>query len=492
MLPEDVAQCSVREVRGLLDSREISSLELTRLMLERITAIDPQMGAYVTVCQDVALDQARGADRRLASGDSVTLTGVPFALKDIISTVGIRTTCGSHILDNYVPVFQGQVVTRLLEQGAVLLGKTNMDEFAMGSSTEHSAFGATRNPWDDSRVPGGSSGGSAAAVAAGLAYFGLGTDTGGSIRQPAALTGTVGVKPTYGRVSRYGLVAFASSLDQIGPLTRTVEDAALIMRVIGGHDPMDTTTLHASVPDYLDGLDAGPDGLRIGLPKEYFPDDLDPGVRDRVRQAVSVLEGLGASIREISLPLTEAALSSYYVVAPSEAMSNLARYDGVRFGLRAQSRGMWDMFDRTREAGFGAEVKRRILLGAYVLSKGYYEAYYVKAQQVRACVRQEFDQAFEEVDVIVGPTSPTTAFPLGERVDDPVAMYLADAFTLPANMAGICGISVPCGLADGLPVGLQLLGNQLQEATIFRVAYAYEQASGFSSLRPPIAGLAMT
>jgi aspartyl-tRNA(Asn)/glutamyl-tRNA(Gln) amidotransferase subunit A len=481
---------SLHEVNDLLAGRQISSVELTSAMLDRITRLDPSFGAFLMTADAVALEQAESADRRLASGTAQPLTGVPMALKDIISVQGVPTTCGSRILEDYVPVYQGPVVDKLQAHGAVMLGKTNMDEFAMGSSTEHSGFYPTRNPWDTDRVPGGSSGGSAAAVSAGLAYFALGTDTGGSIRQPAALTGTVGVKPTYGRVSRYGLVAFASSLDQIGPFARSVEDVALVLGVISGYDPRDSTSLDAPVPDYLAGLTGDIKGLRIGVPDEYFPDEMDAGVRAKVGEAISMLEKLGGTVRKISLPATEYALSSYYIIAPSEAMSNLARYDGVRFGLREPAGDIWEMFDRTREAGFGPEVKRRILLGAYALSEGYYDAYYVKAQKVRRLVMQDFDRAFQEVDVIVGPTSPSTAFKLGEKLNDPVAMYLADVFTLPANMAGICGISVPCGLSDGLPVGLQILGPKLGEATILRAADAYEQMAGNSNLRPPLEAVA--
>ncbi|HEV3312767.1 MAG TPA: Asp-tRNA(Asn)/Glu-tRNA(Gln) amidotransferase subunit GatA [Chloroflexota bacterium] len=482
----DLSYLTLLGARQKLDRGEVSSADLTRASLDRIARTDADLGAFLLVTAEQALEQARLADKRLAHGTGGPLTGIPFALKDIISVRGIRTTCGSHILENYVPVYQGQVAQRLLDQGAVLLGKTNMDEFAMGSSTEHSAFRPCRNPWNRSRVPGGSSGGSAAAVAAGLAYFALGTDTGGSIRQPAALTGVVGVKPSYGRVSRHGLVAFASSLDQIGPFARTVRDAALVLGLIAGHDPLDSTTLRHPVPDYVSQLEGGVKGLTIGLPREYFPDSMEPGVAARVAEALAVLEREGARIKQISLPTTEAALSSYYIVAPSEAMSNLARYDGVRFGLREASGDIWELFDRTREAGFGSEVKRRILLGAYALSKGYYDAYYVKAQQVRALVKAEFDRAFDEVDVIVGPTSPTVAFELGAKLGDPVAMYLADVFTLPANMAGICGISVPCGMSDGLPVGLQVLGPRLGEPVMFRVAHAYESAAGFSDLHPAL------
>lgn len=486
MNSDDLPYLSLIEVRDSLSRRDISSVELTRIMLERVARLDPAIHAFLVVTEELALAQAEAADRMIAKGEGKQLTGVPFALKDIISTTGVRTTCGSRILENYVPVFHGPVVDRLFGDGAVLLGKTNMDEFAMGSSTEHSAFFPTRNPWDRDRVPGGSSGGSAAAVAAGMAYFSLGTDTGGSIRQPASLCGVVGVKPSYGRVSRYGLVAFASSLDQIGPFTRTAGDAALVLRAIAGHDPRDSTSRTNEVPNYAGQLDGRLNGLRVGLPVEYFPSTLEEGVAARVRQAITTIESLGASIEEISLPSTEAALSSYYIIAPSEAMSNLARYDGVRFGRRQSGADVWDMFDRTREAGFGSEVKRRILLGAYTLSKGYYEAFYVKAQEVRALIKGEFDQAFRRVDVILGPTSPTTAFALGEKVDDPVAMYLADIFTLPANMAGICGISVPCGLSNGLPVGLQILGDALNEATILRVAAAYEHAAGLAHLHPSL------
>lgn len=487
MESNDLGFLTIQEAHSLLARGEVSSVDLTTVMLDRIDRLDPRLGCYLLVSREEALTQATAADERLASGEGSVLTGIPFALKDIIATRGIGTTCGSRILENYVPVFQGPVADHLQQEGAVLLGKTNMDEFAMGSSTEHSAFFPTRNPWDLDRVPGGSSGGSAAAVASGLAYFALGTDTGGSIRQPASLCGVVGVKPTYGRVSRYGLVAFASSLDQIGPLTRSVADAAIVMGVIAGHDTRDSTSLRAPVPDYAAHLDGRIEGIRIGLPKEYFPEDMDREVYASVKDAIGVLESQGASIQEVTLPSTEAALSSYYVVAPSEAMSNLARYDGARFGLRVEGEDVWDMFDRTREAGFGPEVKRRILLGAYALSKGYYEAYYVKAQQVRALVKADFDRVFEEVDVIAGPTSPTTAFALGERLDDPVAMYLADAFTLPANMAGICGLSMPCGFANDLPVGLQILGRQLDEATVFRVAHAYETLAGLPDRRPQAA-----
>ncbi|SRR5579884_3191135 len=485
-MTEGILHRSFLDLHELMARREISSVDVTRATLERVQRLDPDVGAYLLVTEEQALAQAVEADRAYAEDRANALTGIPFALKDIISTLGIRTTCGSRILENYVPVYQGQVAGRLLESGAVLIGKTNMDEFAMGSSTEHSGFFPTRNPWDRDRVPGGSSGGSAAAVSAGMAAFALGTDTGGSIRQPASLCGVVGLKPTYGRVSRYGLVAFASSLDQIGPIARSVPEVAAVLGVIAGHDPHDSTTLRAEVPDYRAGLTGEVRGLRIGVPKEYFPDTLESGVAAAVSQGLASLESLGAHLVDISLPMTDAALSCYYIVAPSEAMSNLARYDGVRYGLREQAADVWTLFDRTRERGFGAEVKRRILVGAYALSKGYYEAYYVKALEVRALVQRDFEAAFQQVDVIAGPTSPTTAFRLGERLDDPLSMYLADAFTLPANMAGICGVSVPCGLAGGLPVGLQILGPKLGEQTILRVADAYERSAGFNVLVPPL------
>jgi aspartyl-tRNA(Asn)/glutamyl-tRNA(Gln) amidotransferase subunit A len=467
----------IEESRPLLDRGEIRSVELTQAYLERIDRLNPELNAFITVMADLAMRQAAEADRRIAAGERAPLLGIPFAVKDILSVTGVRTTCGSRMLQNYVPVFQGSVIDRLLNQGAVLLGKTNMDEFAMGSSNEHSAFGPVRNPWDIGRVPGGSSGGSAAAVAAGLCAFALGTDTGGSIRQPASLCGTVGVKPTYGRVSRYGLVAFASSLDQIGPITRSVRDAAIVLGEIAGLDPLDSTTIDLEVPEYLLGCDGSLQGLKIGVPEEYMPADLDAGVRSLVERGIDQLRALGAAITPVRLPMTRAALAAYYVVAPSEAMSNLARFDGVRYGHRAEGHDIWEVFDRTREEGFGPEVKRRILIGAFALSAGYYDAYYVKAQQIRALVRRDFENAFAECDVIAGPTSPSVAFRLGERTGDPLSMYQADVFTLPANMAGVCGISVPCGLVEGLPVGLQLLARWGREDLLFQVGAAYEQAA---------------
>jgi aspartyl-tRNA(Asn)/glutamyl-tRNA(Gln) amidotransferase subunit A len=412
-------------------------------------------------------------------------------LKDVLITQGICTTCGSRHLENFVPPFDGTVPARLKAAGTVLLGKTNCDEFAMGSSTENSAWGASRNPWDLSRVPGGSSGGSAAAVAAGMGHFTLGTDTGGSIRQPAALCGVTGLKPTYGRVSRYGLVAFASSLDQIGPFTHDAYDAALVMEVIAGQDPNDSTSQPVEVPQYtqlLDEMDASLEGVRVGIPREFWGAGLNSDVEQAVRAAIHQLEALGAELLEVSLPHTEYALSAYYIIAPAEASSNLARYDGMKYGYRdPQALSSIQSMLATRDYGFGAEVKRRIMLGTYALSAGYYEAFYKKAQQVRTLIAADYKAAFEQADVIVGPTSPTVAFPVGEKVDDPLAMYLNDVYTVPANLAGITGLSAPCGYPGGLPVGLQILGNHFEEATVLRVAHAYQLATDWHKRRPPIA-----
>lgn len=410
------------------------------------------------------------------------------AVKDIICTQELPTTCGSRILEGWLPPYDATVVTRLRDAGAIVLGKTNLDEFAMGSSTENSAFGPTRNPWDLERVPGGSSGGSAAAVAAGMAPLALGSDTGGSIRQPAGFTGVVGLKPTYGRVSRYGLVAFASSLDQIGPMTRTVADAALLLRVIAGHDPRDSTSADLPVPDYAAALNGRADGLRIGIAREAFGAGLQPEVREAVMAAAGVLEGLGASLTEVSLPAIDYALPTYYLLATSEASANLARYDGVQYGLRVRTDDIFSMYTRTRRQGFGSEVKRRIMLGTYALSAGYYEGFFLKAQRVRTLVRKEFLDAFARVDLVLMPVSPTVAFRLGEKVDDPLQMYLADVYTIPVNLAGLPGISVPCGLAGGLPIGLQLIGRPFDEATVLRAAHAYEQATPWHTQRPPVAG----
>ncbi len=484
----DLTGLTITEAAELLRRREMSSRELTQAHLDRIREVDPKVRAYITVTADLALAQAEEADRRIAAGEATSLTGVPAGIKDVIVTRDVRTTCGSRMLESFIPPYDATVMERLRAAGAVMLGKLNMDEFAMGSSTENSAFFPTRNPWDLDRVPGGSSGGSAAAVAAGMAVYTLGSDTGGSIRQPAALCGVVGIKPTYGRVSRYGLVAFASSLDQIGPLTRTVEDAAIVLNAICGHDPRDSTSAPVDTPDFTQALREGVRGLRIGVPDEYLPPNLDRGVRERVEEALRVLEREGAEIvTGISLPSTGAALAVYYIIAPSEASANLARYDGVKYGYSYQDGvSMWDNMERTRQYGFGDEVKRRIMLGTYALSAGYYDAYYLKALKVRTLIRREFDAAFEKVDAIAGPVSPSVAFRLGEKTDDPYEMYLSDVFTIPVNIAGLPGISVPCGFHEGLPVGLQIIGKPFGEATVLRVAHAYERAAGWARRRPPL------
>jgi aspartyl-tRNA(Asn)/glutamyl-tRNA(Gln) amidotransferase subunit A len=455
--------------------------------LARIAALDQRVGAYLTVVRDDALAAAGESDRRWRAGTPLgPLDGAPLALKDVLCTRGVRTTCGSKILEKFVPPYDATVVERLRAAGAVVLGKTNLDEFAMGSSTEHSAFHPTRNPWDLTRVPGGSSGGSSAAVAAGLAAGAFGTDTGGSIRQPAAFCGVVGMKPTYGRVSRYGLIALASSLDQIGPFAQDVEDTALLLGAIAGHDRRDSTSIAAPVPDYMAELPKGVEGLTLGLPDEYFIDGMDPEIERAVREAIEVLRGLGARIERVSLPTTRHALAAYYIILPAEASSNLARYDGVKYGLRVAGRDLIDMESRTRAAGFGAEVKRRIMLGTYALSAGYYDAYYGKAQSVRTLVRREFAAAFAKVDLIVAPTTPNVAFRHGEK-EDPLSMYLNDVFTIPGNLSGIPGVSVPCGFSGaGLPIGLQILGRPLDEARVLRAAYAYEKTTAWRTRQPEL------
>ncbi|MDQ6675505.1 MAG: Asp-tRNA(Asn)/Glu-tRNA(Gln) amidotransferase subunit GatA [Chloroflexota bacterium] len=486
---------SIRELRALLATREVSALEVARAHLERIEALDEStVRSLLTVTRDVAEKQARRADERLAAGECAPLLGVPMILKDVMITRGIRTTAGSRILEHFVPTEDGTITRRLADAGSVLLGKSNMDEFAMGSSTENSGYFPTRNPWDLERVPGGSSGGSAAAVAAEFAPFALGTDTGGSIRQPGALCGVVGFKPTYGRVSRYGLIAFASSLDQIGPLSRTVEDTAQVMKAIAGHDPCDSTSLDAPVPDYPAALtsDLSLKGVRLALPREYFlgaDEGMDPDVSAAVNAAIKQLESLGAELGEVSLPHTQYGLATYYLIAPAECSANLARYDGIKYSssLREPGDNLWDIYERTRGKLFGREVKRRIILGTYALSSGYYDAYYLKAQKVRTLIKQDFDAVFEHFDAVVGPTSPTAAFPLGAKTQDPLAMYLNDLFTIPTSLAGLTGISVPAGMVGGLPVGLQIIGKPLAEATVLRFAHAYEQSTAWHTLRSPVA-----
>jgi aspartyl-tRNA(Asn)/glutamyl-tRNA(Gln) amidotransferase subunit A len=476
---------TIREARRKLDSGEVSSVRLTEDSLERISRLDGSIHAYLTVTEDLALEAARQSDTRRVSGSGPLspLDGIPFGVKDVLSTAGVRTTCGSRNLENYVPPYTATAVERLQQAGAVMLGKTNCDEYAMGSSTENSAFGPTRNPWDPERVPGGSSGGSAAAMAARMGYFTLGTDTGGSIRQPASLCGVTGLKPTYGRVSRYGLVAFASSLDQIGPFTVDAYDAALVMEAIAGLDACDSTSLPVAVPNYAEILDRtgkSLEGIRVGLPVEFWGEGLSAEMRGVVRDAVERLRLMGAEIVEINLPYSDYALAAYYIIAPAEASSNLARFDGMKYGYRAPGAGTaTEAMLATRDHGFGAEVKRRIMLGTYVLSAGYYDAYYKKAQQVRTLIARDFEEAFAKVEVLAGPTSPTVAFPIGDKVADPLAMYLNDIYTVPANLAGIPGISVPCGYIDGLPAGLQLLGRRFDEPTLLRVAHAYQQATSF-------------
>jgi aspartyl-tRNA(Asn)/glutamyl-tRNA(Gln) amidotransferase subunit A len=479
---------TVHELGARYRSGQVTPTQATTEYLARIEALDPQVRAFLTVTREDALRRAALADARFRAGTPRgPLDGVPIALKDVLCTRSIRTTCGSRILEGFVPPYDATVVERLFAGGAILLGKLNMDEFAMGSSTEHSAFFSTCNPWDLARVPGGSSGGAAAAVAADLAALTLGTDTGGSIRQPAAFCGVLGMKPTYGRVSRYGLIAFASSLDQVGPFAKDTEDAALVLQVIAGADPMDSTAVDVPVTDYRATLRQGIEGLRLGVPAEYFVEGMDPEVERAVREAIAALEKLGARTEPVSLPHTEYGLAAYYVIAPAEASSNLARYDGVKYGLRVPgARDLIDMYSQTRSAGFGAEVKRRVMLGTYVLSAGYYDAYYGQAQKVRTLVRRDFDRAFERVDLIVAPTTPGVAFKMGEK-EDPLQMYLNDVFTIPTNLAGLPGLSIPGGFTQtGLPIGLQLIGRAFDEATLLRAAYAYEQATAWHERRPPL------
>ena len=490
MTKRELPALSIVELTDLLRRKEVSPVEVLQALGERIDAVDPEIGAYLAHDFATAMAEAERTDVSLPLG------GVPIAIKDLINVEGQYCTCASKILRGYRAPYSATVIGKLRGHGAIPFGRMNMDEFAMGSSTENSSAQVTRNPWDLSRVPGGSSGGSAAAVAVDIAFGALGTDTGGSIRQPAALSGIVGFKPSYGRVSRFGLVAFASSLDQIGPLTKTVHDSALLMNAIAGHDLHDSTSLNAPVPDYTENLGRDLKGIRIGLPKEYMIEGVDPVVKSAVMAAVKQLGELGAEIIEVSLPHTDYAISVYYIVATAEASANLARYDGVRYGRRAENvSSLFEHYARTRAEGFGAEVKRRIILGTYVLSSGYYDAYYLRAQKVRELIRQDFVRAFEKVETLVSPTSPSPAFKLGEKMKDPLQMYLADIFTNAANLAGICGISVPCGFAESendkkLPIGLQLLGKALDEARIFQIAHAYEQSTNWHKARPAIEPIA--
>jgi aspartyl-tRNA(Asn)/glutamyl-tRNA(Gln) amidotransferase subunit A len=485
-LTSDLHQLTIHEAHELLKNRQLSSVELTKNYLERIARVEPKVRAFVTVTDDLATEQARKADELIAAGKGGPLTGIPIAIKDVICTKGIKTTCSSRMLQNFVPPYDAAVMEKLNDGGIVMVGKANMDEFAMGSSTENSAFFPTHNPWDLDRVPGGSSGGSTVAVAAGEVAGALGSDTGGSIRQPAGFCSVVGMKPTYGRVSRYGLVAFASSLDQIGPLTQDVTDCAILLNAISGYDKRDSTSVPEPVPDYTKSLKADLKGMRLGIPKEYYVEGMQPGVADAMKAALKKLEELGAEMEEVSLPHTPYALAVYYIIAPSEASANLARYDGVKYGYSYKGDTMWESLEKTRENGFGAEVKRRIMLGTYALSAGYYDAWYLKAQKVRTLIRREFDAVFKKCDALITPTSPTVPFKIGERTDDPLEMYLSDVCTLPANIAGVPGISVPAGFVDGLPVGMQVIGKHFSEATLLRVAYAYEQATEWHKRRAEV------
>jgi len=476
---------TIHEAHQLLKDKKLSSVELTKACLKRVKEVEPKVKALVTMTGEAALKQAEKADKRIAKGDINPLTGVPVVIKDVLCTKGVRTTCSSKMLENFIPPYDATVVEKLNALGAVTIGKANMDEFAMGSSTEHSAFFPTHNPWDLDRVPGGSSGGSAVAVAADEGIYALGSDTGGSIRQPAGFCSVVGLKPTYGRVSRYGLVAFASSLDQIGPLTKDVTDCALVMNAIAGFDDRDSTSAPYPVPDYTKCLAADLKGLKLGVPREYFVKGMQSEVEKALKDAIKKLEELGAKVDwEATLPSTPHALAVYYIIAPSEASANLARYDGVKYGFSYQDAdSMWEAMEKTRQYGFGDEVKRRIMLGTYALSAGYYDAYYLKAQKVRTLIRREFDQAFTKYDALITPTSPTVPFKLGEKLDDPVQMYLSDVCTLPINIAGVPGISIPAGFGDGLPIGMQIIGKPFGEEAILRVAYAYEQATEWHKMR---------
>lgn len=477
----------ISAVHTLLKNKKISSVELTRIALANLNAVDKKLNACVTVCEEQALLQAAEADKAIAAGKAGPLTGVPAIIKDNICTSGIRTTCSSKMLENFVPPYDATVTCKLKAINAVIIAKANMDEFAMGSSTENSAFFTTRNPWDTTRVPGGSSGGSAVSVAAHEAFYALGSDTGGSIRQPAGFCNVVGLKPTYGRVSRFGLVAFASSLDQIGPLTRTVTDCAYIMNTISGHDASDSTSVDTPVPDYTNGLSSDLKGMKLGVPKEYFVEGMQQEVKDNIVKAIEQLSDLGAQVDwDVSLPNTRYALAAYYIIAPSEASANLARYDGFKYGYSTRdAANIWDQMTETKKNGFGAEVKRRIMLGTYALSAGYYDAYYLKAQKIRTLIKREFEEAFKKYDALVTPTSPTVPFKIGEKTDDPLQMYLSDVCTLPINIAGVPAISVPAGFSQELPTGMQLIGNYFEEQKLLKIAYAYEQKVDWHKKVPP-------
>lgn len=480
---------TAHELSDMIKNKEISAVELTKAQLDRIEKVDQKVESYITVCHDEALKKAEEIQKKIDSGEiNSPLAGIPMAIKDNICTKGVTTTCASRMLYNFVPPYNATVVEKLNSQGAVLVGKVNLDEFAMGGSTENSYFKKTKNPWDLERVPGGSSGGSAAAVAAGEAVFALGSDTGGSIRQPASFCGVVGMKPTYGRVSRFGLVAFASSLDQIGPLTKDVTDCALVLNAITGHDPMDSTSADIEFPDYTKSLINDVKGMKIGIPEEYIGEGLNPEVKNAVMNAVKVFEQLGAQCETFSLPVTEYAIPAYYLISSAEASSNLARYDGIKYGFRAEKyTDLLDLYKQTRSEGFGTEVKRRIMLGTYALSSGYYDAYYKKAQQVRTLIKNGFDKAFEKYDVIIGPTAPTTAYKIGEKVNNPLEMYLGDIYTVSVNIAGLPGMVIPCGMdSKGLPVGLQLIAKAFDEATLLRAAYTFEQNTEFHKNRADI------
>lgn len=484
-------QLTISQLTEKVARREVSAREVTQACLNRVAKVDETVHAFISYDAADALAQADAIDKEIASGNNThrPLLGIPIGIKDVLAVKNHPLNCGSKILGNFVSPYDATVIEKMKAAGAIIFGRLNMDEFAMGSSTENSAFGLTRNPWDTTRIPGGSSGGSAAAVAAEEVIATLGTDTGGSIRQPAALCGCVGLKPTYGRVSRYGLVAFASSLDQIGPFTKDIRDTAILLNVISGHDRHDSTSVNQAVPDYTKALDGNIKGLRLGLPKEYMIDGLDPEVKAAVQAAVKQLESLGATVEEISLPHTEYAAATYYIIAPAEASANLARFDGIRYGARVDGANPIELYSKTRGAGFGSEVKRRIILGTYVLSSGYYDAYYLRAQKVRTLIRQDFLKAFEKVDAIVTPTTPTAAFKIGEKSGDPLQMYLSDIFTISCNLAGICGVSLPCGFTKSpkLPIGLQLLGKPFGEETMLKIAHAYEQSTPWHRERAPLA-----